>query len=159
MNIQFSNSSNVPRYDRLAITNPVTILQDAEWYYGPQQRLLAAYDFNWKNLGVLDGVSIGINYQSIVESRNNRGFGRTFRTERTEKVNIVGYHIDFKKMIKTHILTFGTDGQFNFLKSTALGRDVKVDTTRAADTRYPDGKNNIFGPLGDLVLTYSVGAS
>ncbi|HLP53353.1 MAG TPA: TonB-dependent receptor [Chitinophagales bacterium] len=143
LNIQFSNSSNVPRYDRLAVTNSSTILQDAEWYYGPQQRLLAAYDFNWKNLGVLDAVSIGINYQNIVESRNNRGFGRMFRTERTEKVNIVGYHIDFKKMIKTHILTFGTDGQFNFLKSTAVGRDVNVDTTRAADTRYPDGKNNM----------------
>lgn len=143
VNIQFSNSSNVPRYDRLAVTNSSTILQDAEWYYGPQQRLLAAYDFIWKKAGPLDIVSIGANYQNIVESRNNRGFGKTFRTERTENVHVIGFHIDMKKQIKKHELNFGIDGQFNILKSTALGRNVNVDTTRAADTRYPDGKNNM----------------
>jgi hemoglobin/transferrin/lactoferrin receptor protein len=143
INIQFSNSSNIPRYDRLAVTAGSTILKDAEWYYGPQQRLLAIYDFNWKNAGVLDLVSIGLNYQNIVESRNNRGFGKTFRTERTEKVNIVGLHADFRKKIKAHTLNFGLEGQFNMLKSSAVERNVNTDTTRAASTRYPDGKNNM----------------
>lgn len=143
LNIQFSNSSNVPRYDRLAVTNSNTILQDAEWYYGPQQRLLAAYDFNMKKAGPFDMVSFGANYQNIVESRNNRGFDKTFRTERTEKVHVIGFHVDMKKVIKRHDVNFGIDGQFNILKSTAVGRNVNVDTTRAADTRYPDGKNNM----------------
>lgn len=143
INVQFSNSSNVPRYDRLAVRNSSTILQDAEWYYGPQQRLLAIYDFNWKNAGPLDLISIGLNYQNIVESRNNRGFGKTFRTERTEKVNIVGVHADFRKVIKAHTLNFGLEGQFNMLKSSAVARNINVDTTRAADSRYPDGKNSM----------------
>ena len=143
INVQFSNSSNVPRYDRLAVTSGSTILKDAEWYYGPQQRLLAVYDFNWKNAGPLDLISIGLNYQNIVESRNNRGFGKTFRTERTEKVNIAGVHADFRKIIKTHTLNFGLEGQFNMLKSSAVERNVNVDTTRAASTRYPDGKNSM----------------
>jgi len=143
LNVQFSNSSNVPRYDRLAVTSGSTILKDAEWYYGPQQRLLAVYDFNWKNAGALDLISVGVNYQNIVESRNNRGFNKTFRTERTEKVNIVGIHADFRKIIKAHTLNFGLEGQFNLLKSSAVDRNVNVDTTRAASTRYPDGKNNM----------------
>lgn len=143
INVQFSNSSNVPRYDRLAVTSGSTILKDAEWYYGPQQRLLAVYDFNWKNAGPLDLINIGLNYQNIVESRNNRGFGKTFRTERTEKVNIAGVHADFRKIVKAHTINFGLEGQFNMLKSSAVERNVNVDTTRAASTRYPDGKNSM----------------
>lgn len=156
LNIQFSNSSNVPRYDRLAVTNPGTILQDAEWYYGPQQRLLAAYDFNWKKAGPFDMVSIGANYQNIVESRNNRGFGKTFRTERTERVHVIGVHVDMKKVIKQHDLNFGIDGQFNLLKSSAVGRNVNVDTTRAADSRYPDGKNNMNYIAAYLTHTWKI---
>ncbi len=143
VNVQFSNSSNVPRYDRLAVTSASTLLKDAEWYYGPQQRLLAIYDFNWKNAGPLDLVSVGLNYQNVLESRNNRGFGKTFRTERTEKVNIVGFHADFRKKIKNHTLNFGLEGQFNMLKSSGLDRNINVDTTRANSSRYPDGKNSM----------------
>lgn len=143
INLQFSNSSNVPRYDRLAVTSPTTILRDAEWYYGPQQRLLAAYQLNWKNAGVFDAVQVGVNYQNIVESRNNRTFNSSFRTERVEKVHVIGLQADLRKNIKKHIMNFGVDAQLNFLKSTALGRNVNVDTTRAASTRYPDGKNNM----------------
>ena len=149
INVQFSNSTNIPRYDRLAELNSTTILRDGEWYYGPQRRLLAIYDFNWKNVGgkdgktVLDNISIGANYQNLQESRNNRGFGKTFRTERTETINVGGFHADFKKVIKQHDIYFGAEGQFNDLKSTAVQRDVIVDTTAPASTRYPDGKNKM----------------
>ncbi len=143
LNFQFSNSSNVLRYDRLAVTSNATILRDAEWYYGPQQRFFAAYEFNWKNAGALDLINIGVSYQNIVESRNNRTFNSNFRTERTEKAHVVGIHADMRKSIKAHKLNFGVDAQLNFLKSTAVGRNVNVDTTRAASTRYPDGKNNM----------------
>lgn len=153
LNVQFSNSSNIPRYDRLAVRSNTTILRDAEWYYGPQQRLLAAYNFNWKNAGALNLISIGVNYQNIVESRNTRTFNSSFRTERTEKVHVVGIHADMRKNLKAHTLNFGVDAQLNFLKSTAVGRNVNVDTTRAASTRYPDGKNNM-NYIG-LYLTHS----
>lgn len=143
LNVQLSNSSNIPRYDRLSVTSGSTVLKDAEWYYGPQFRFLAAYDFNWKNAGPLDDVNIGVNYQRLIESRNNRSFNSKWRTERTETVNVVGFHANFKKVINKHEIYFGTDGQFNDLKSTALQRDINVDTTRAASTRYPDGKNKM----------------
>ncbi|MBS1611870.1 MAG: TonB-dependent receptor [Bacteroidetes bacterium] len=143
INVQFSTTSNVPRYDRLAVEASATKLKDAEWYYGPQQRLLAAYEFNYKNAGFLDAIRIGANYQNIEESRHNRGFGKRFRTSRIETVNVVGVHADFQKTIKAHKVGFGAEGQFNFLKSKALETDAKVDTTQSASTRYPDGKNNM----------------
>lgn len=142
VNLQFSNSSNIPRYDRLAVETGNS-LKDAEWYYGPQTRLLALYDFNWKNAGPFNNISIGVNYQRLIESRNNRGFGKTWRAERTEKVHVAGFHADFKKNFKHDELTFGVEGQFNDLKSTAVDRNVNTDTIRAQSTRYPDGKNKM----------------
>lgn len=143
LNVQFSNSSNIPRYDRLTDRSG-SKFANAEWYYGPQQRLLVAYELKWKKLaGVFDDFAFGVNYQRIIESRNSRGFGKTFLTNRTENVNVIGFHADFNKKIKTHRINFGADGQFNLLKSSAKATDVNVDTTKAASTRYPDGKNNM----------------
>jgi hemoglobin/transferrin/lactoferrin receptor protein len=143
LNFQFSNTSNIPRYDRLDVYSGSTILKDAEWYYGPQKRLLAAYEFNYKNAGALDNISAGVNYQNIEESRHNRSFNSSFRTSRIEKVHVIGLHVDLRKKIKTHDITAGIEGQFNLLKSTAFATNVNVDTTRPASTRYPDGKNNM----------------
>ncbi len=143
LNFQFSNTSNIPRYDRLDVYSNSTILRDAEWYYGPQKRLLAAYEFNYKNAGPLDNISVGVNYQNIEESRHNRTFNSSFRTSRIEKVHVIGVHADLRKKIKAHEITAGVEGQFNLLKSTAFATNVNVDTTRPASTRYPDGKNNM----------------
>ncbi len=143
INVQFSNSGNIPRYDRLAVQTGPTTLRDAEWYYGPQTRLLSIYELNWKSAGPFDNISIGGSYQRIIESRNNRGFGNTFRAERTEKIHVGGFHADFKKKFKHDELTFGIEGQFNDLKSSAIDRNVNNDTTRAQSTRYPDGKNKM----------------
>ncbi len=156
VNVQFSNTSNIPRYDRLAVTNSSTILRDAEWYYGPQTRLLAVYDFNWKNAGPFDMVSIGVNYQRIIESRNNRTFNSRWRTERTERMHIAGFHADFKKVIGKHDIYLGAEGQFNDLKSAALQRDVNLDTTRAASTRYPDGKNKMNYVAAYVTHTWNI---
>ncbi|MBL0310743.1 MAG: TonB-dependent receptor [Bacteroidetes bacterium] len=143
LNVQFSNTNNLPRYDRMtAMTSPTT-LKDAEWYYGPQRRLLAAYEFNYKNAGWLDNISLGVNYQNIEESRHNRGFGKRFKTSRIEQVNVIGFHADVRKKFGAHDVVLGADGQFNFLKSKAFGTDVFEDTTIAASTRYPDGKNRM----------------
>ena len=42
VNLQFSNSSNIDRYDRLTQTSGGKP-KYGEWYYGPQKRLLASY--------------------------------------------------------------------------------------------------------------------
>ncbi len=65
----------MPRYDRLTDVRNGK-LRWAEWYYGPQERLMAAYQFNAVKLnGFVDEIKAGINYQSIEESRHQRERG------------------------------------------------------------------------------------
>ncbi|HLO39196.1 MAG TPA: TonB-dependent receptor plug domain-containing protein, partial [Lacibacter sp.] len=45
LNVQYSNTTNVPRYDRLQDKRNGT-LRYAEWYYGPQERLLTSYELS-----------------------------------------------------------------------------------------------------------------
>ena len=66
LNIQSSNSSDVPRYDRL--TDPKGAgLNSAAWYYGPQKRLLGIYTFKYhdENKKWLQSVTANVNAQEI----------------------------------------------------------------------------------------------
>lgn len=142
LNIQYSNSGDVPRYDRL--TDPKgTGLNSAEWYYGPQTRLMAAYDMYLKNPDGNDK-HFGLNYQNIEESRHNRSFGSNNRSNRIENVEIIGANLDFLKFVKTHCIRFGLDGQYNTLKSTANKENIVTGATSVLDTRYPDGDNSMI---------------
>lgn len=144
LNVQFSNSSDVPRYDRL--TDPKgTGLKSAEWYYGPQTRLLTAYDLSFKNQeSLFQDIHFGVNYQSVEESRHNRNFGNDNLAHRIENVNILGADLDFQKLINNHNLRFGIDAQYNTLKSTANNENIVTGESTPLDTRYPDRDNSML---------------
>jgi len=143
LNIQFSNSTDVPRYDRL--TDPDgSGLRFAEWYYGPQRRLLTAYDLNIHDpSGCFRHIHAGVNYQNIEESRHTRRSGSDNLSHRTENVNVIGVDVDFNKVIRQHNLRFGLDAQFNALKSTAGNENIITGKSSPLDTRYPDGDNRM----------------
>ncbi len=143
LNIQYSNSSDVPRYDRL--TDPSGAgLKYAEWYYGPQARLLTAYDFNKEDESAFfQKMHAGVNYQSIEESRHTRRFGKSALQHRTEKVNVIGLNIDLEKKIADHTIHVGVDARYNTLKSTAEEEDIATGDVAPLDTRYPDGDNTM----------------
>jgi hemoglobin/transferrin/lactoferrin receptor protein len=144
INLQFSNSTDVPRYDRL--TDPKgSGLNYAQWYYGPQRRLLTAYDLNLKNPdSKFQSIHFGVNYQNIEESRHTRKFNNDNLTHRTENVNVIGLNLDFQKVIRSNNIRFGFDGQFNTLKSTANSEDIVTGASSPLDTRYPDGDNTML---------------
>lgn len=149
LNIQFSNSGNVNRYDRLT-DNPSGGLSDtaklnsAEWYYGPQTRLLTAYDMNIrKPESTFESVHLGVNYQMIEESRHNRNFASKFMNHRIENVSVIGANLDFQKTVQKHDLRFGADMQLNSVTSTASRENIVADTSGKLDTRYPDGDNTM----------------
>ncbi|OFX20157.1 MAG: hypothetical protein A2033_17265 [Bacteroidetes bacterium GWA2_31_9] len=156
LNIQFSNSSDVPRYDRL--TDPKgTGLKSAEWYYGPQIRLLTAYDLNLKNQeSLFQDIHFGINYQSVEESRHNRNFGKDNLAHRIENVNILGADLDFQKLIKNHNIRFGLDAQYNTLKSTANSENIVTGESSPLDTRYPDGDNSMLNMGAYISHTWQI---
>ncbi len=144
LNLQYSNSTDVPRYDRLTDRKGGK-LRWAEWYYGPQERLMAAYQFNAVNLnGAFDEIKAGVNYQAIEESRNQRERGKNGLQSRVENIGVLGYNVDLRKKMGRHELTVGTDGQNNTVKSTATEKDIVTGESEAIDTRYPDGGSTMF---------------
>lgn len=159
LNFQFSNTNNVPRYDRLQDIRNGT-LRFAEWYYGPQKRILGAYELNAKNLGFVDEMKVNINYQDIEESRQTREVQRFDRFDsRVENIKVWGFSASARKKWSSNELTFGVDGQLNDLQSVATRTNLTTGTVSALDTRYPDGNNNMnyFGVFAQHVYKFGDG--
>lgn len=144
LNIQFSTSSDIPRYDRLTDPSASGGLASAEWYYGPQKRLMAAYtlgtnDFGWFNGGLRATAS----WQDIEESRHNRNFAAPRRTDRIENVKVYGLTVDAQKNWAHQTLHIGLDAQHNDVASTASRFNVETGEVTSQSTRYPDGDNTV----------------
>lgn len=153
LNIQYSNSTNIPRYDRL--TDPKgTGLNSAEWYYGPQKRLLAIYNLNFKLDGFFSTLDIAASYQNVQESRHNRGFGSSTLNHRVEDVQVAGFQIAAVRNAGKHQLRTGIDAYWNDLKSTAQKENINTGDLAALDTRYPDGKNSLVNAAGYVTHTF-----
>ncbi|OQP66314.1 hypothetical protein A3860_12485 [Niastella vici] len=154
-NMQFSNSSNIPRYDRLQDMRNGT-LRYAEWYYGPQKRDLFAYTFNATKLnGIIDELRTTVNYQDIEESRQTRELKRYDRFDsRREHVKVWGAVADARKIIGRHELTVGADAQWNKLRSVADRTNLQTGAVSKLDSRYPNGKNqmNYYGVFAQHVF-------
>ena len=139
LNIQLSNSSNIPRYDRLSefgATAPVF----AEWNYGPQMRNLVAYHFNANKLaGFISELKITANYQDVEESRITRRFKNNNRDSRVERVNVFGVSIDAKHYAGKNELQFGVESYVNYVRSTAQRENIVTGALSRITTRYADG--------------------
>ena len=153
LNFQLSNTTDVPRYDRLQDIRNFggsigTTFRFAEWYYGPQKRIMGAYELNAGKLGFVDALKANINYQDIEESRQTREYRRYDRFDsQVEKVKVFGITISGRKDIGNSEFTFGVDAQFNDVKSRASRTNLTTGTVTKIAARYPDGKNkmNNFG--------------
>jgi hemoglobin/transferrin/lactoferrin receptor protein len=138
INIQYSTSSDVPRYDRL--TERVDgDLRRSEWYYGPQDRFLAAYTLNLFGSRFYDKLNFIASYQDIKESRHTRNFGNEWRNNRKEHVQIASLNLDANKRMGQHRLLYGLEGSWNGVQSTAFRNNLQTLEITPLDTRYPDG--------------------
>ncbi len=145
LNIQYSDASDIPRYDRLTDPGPGNVgLNSAEWYYGPQKRLMAAYTFRVNTLGWFNsGLRATASYQDVQEGRNSRAFRRNGLTSRIEKVKVYGLTVDAQKTWNSQSLHLGVDAQYNDVNSTATSTNVSNGTVSPASTRYPDGGSKV----------------
>lgn len=151
VNFQYSTSTDIPRYDRLTDPGSNGGLKFAEWYYGPQKRLMGSYQLSISNLGSLaDGLTATISYQNIEESRHDRRFNNNNRNDRIEKIDVWGLTVELNKAFRKNNLRYGIDGQFNFLNSTAHITDIVTGDKSPLNTRYPDG-DNTMGSLAAFV--------
>ena len=143
INLQFSTSSDINRYDRL---NEYTGAQFkfAEWYYGPQKRLLTAYNFNLNAKSkFMNNLSVTASYQAIEESRINRRFKNNNLDSRIEKINVLALNADANFQIKQHNIRYGIEATHNDVKSKANRKNIDTNSITGLDTRYPDGGSNM----------------
>ena len=146
LNLQYSTSSDIPRYDRLNDLDGDG-LRFAEWHYGPQDRFLASLTTNIsREKGLYDNVNIVGAFQKIGEDRINRRFGRTARRHREEKVKVYSFNVDFVKQINPkHRLQYGIEATHNDVQSNAYETDVASNEiiNEQVSTRYPDGGSSM----------------
>jgi hemoglobin/transferrin/lactoferrin receptor protein len=86
LNLQYSSTTPIPRYDRLQDKRDFggstgQTLRWADWYYGPQTRFLSAYEMQRNATGFFDEARILLSYQHIEESRYQREFKRYDRLD------------------------------------------------------------------------------
>jgi hemoglobin/transferrin/lactoferrin receptor protein len=139
LNLQYSNSTDVPRYDRLT-QGTISAPLHAVWYYGPQSRLLASYSLMLSNKNVAyDNAKIILAYQGIEESRHNRGFNAPNQTDRFENVAVWSLNADFQKQFIKNEFRYGVEITSNDVQSTASKTNVYTGEVAFQNTRYPDG--------------------
>ena len=138
-NIQYSTSSNINRYDKLNQMKDGN-LKYAEYYYGPQNRLLGVLTTKLdKESFLFSNINMNFSYQKIDEDRISRKFRNDEKLNQEEDVNIYGFSIDTRKNIKKGHLNYGIESYYNIVKSNAFYNNINTGIETIAQTRYPDG--------------------
>ena len=136
----FSQSSDIPRYDRLIETQN-GLPREAEWYYGPQKWQMHTVSAQQRQPTPLyDEAQLIGAVQLFEESRNDRSFQSPILRTRTEKVTIASLTLDFKKKVLPGLeLFYGGEVLGNWIGSEGIARDIYQETTAPISSRYPDG--------------------
>ncbi len=149
-NFQYSTSSNINRFDKLTERRDGE-LRFAEWYYGPQDRLLLSGQYNmssskkWMSSGTFTAA-----YQNIKESRVERNFNSLDRDSQWEDVDVYSLNGDFRADLdpkKGRTIGYGFELAYNDVQSEAKGETldvvgneiVGIKDTYDVQTRYADG--------------------
>ena len=142
LGIQYSTTSDYPRYDRLATYDSEGLLRYAEWNYGPQDWLLANIQMTKlsSRSNLYDKIKISVAYQNFKESRINRRFNANTRKIREENVDALSMNFDFYKTLSiTSNISYGTEYIYNRVGSSGYSEHINTNATERIDSRYPDG--------------------
>ena len=142
-NIQYSTSSNVPRFDKLNdLSDEVckmcgnNLPKYLYWYYGPQKRFLSSLSFlGFENRALFDRSQFILAYQKINESRHQQKIDENDITRRKEVVNIFSLNTNFKK----GDFSYGTESIYNSVSSKANTQQFGIGSTR-----YPADGSSTF---------------
>ena len=151
LNIQFSESSDIDRFDQLSIPKDNS-LKYSEWYYGPQKRLLISPSLRvFPNKKFMDKGIITFGFQKINESRIKRKFNSLNRSHQIEDLKVFSLNGDFDTSFNNgHTVSYGIETTYNYNYSKAYDRVLDIDGNEiigvsqkiAIPTRYPsDGSS------------------
>lgn len=157
-NLQYSESSDIPRFDRLTEESDGD-LKFAEWSYGPQKRFMFSSQLLLTEINkYVDNGTITLAYQDIDESRIQRKFSAIDeRYYRKENVDVFSVNGDFSVGLtsrKNRTLSYGFELVYNKVQSNSYGEylEIDFDTNKitgvsgnyGVQSRYPDGGSDYF---------------
>ena len=147
INLQYSESSDIDRYDKL-VEEKNGELRFSEWYYGPQKRFFISPQLkffigkNWIKKGTLT-----LAYQKVDESRISRKFGEISRSHKLETVDVFSLNADFfGNLTGGHSYSYGFEWTNNKINSEAYNLDLVLDmenivgytNRQVIPSRYPN---------------------
>ena len=139
LNFQFSESSNINRFDKLSEKNEDGKLKFAEWYYGPQKRSFISSKLSFQSKKLFDRADIIFAYQKIDETRNKRKFGSNFLNIQDENLNVFSVNSDFFKRIdRQKSIAYGLELTNNQLNSDGFESLVNSSNLNKSISRYPN---------------------
>ena len=159
-NFQFSNTSNIPRFDKLNdyqtisydSQNEATIYEDLKysiWNYGPQKRSFYSMQFDYSaNSLLLDSAQLIFAYQDVYETRFVQKIDSDARMDQHENVDIYSINANFRKK-NFH---YGLEYYNNKVLSKSF-RTIDDISTPHDQTRYPNGGSSMSSWAA--YLTYS----
>ena len=142
LNTQYSTSSDIPRFDNLNnISSSTGLPTFAEWYYGPQERLMVALSTELSSKADLfSSGKIILAFQDIEESRINRRFNSVERSNNIEDVQVYSLNADFQKVLSvSRKFQYGVELSRNDVQSSAFTENINTGLRTFSATRYPDG--------------------
>ena len=163
INLQYSESSDIDRYDKL-VEERNGVLRFSEWYYGPQKRFFISPQLkfflgkNWMKKGTLTAA-----YQNVEESRINRKFGSLTRSHQIENVDVFSFNADFfGNMADGHSFSYGLEWTYNKIRSQGFSLDLDLDTENIIGytnrslipSRYPSDGSSASSFAGYLNWIY-----
>ena len=147
LNFQISKSSKINRFDKLSELDSNQNLKFAEWYYGPQKRIMASSILNLSPSNIFDKGRFIVSYQAIGESRHNRKFGSEILYNQNERLDVYSINGDFSKnMYEKLEMLYGFEYTNNLLFSDS--NSAIIDTSNPSVflsedqsfSRYPNDK-------------------
>ena len=146
INIQFSESSDIDRFDQLSIAKGNS-LKFSEWYYGPQKRLLISPSLKiFPNRKFMKKGVITFGFQKINESRIKRKFNALNRSHQIEDLKVFSLNGDFDTSFNDdHSISYGVESTYNYNYSKAYDQIIEIQGDEitglsnkfAIPTRYP----------------------
>ena len=146
LNFQYSKSSNISRFDKMSEITENGELKYAQWYYGPQQRLLSSIKLNLGNKKIFDNASLILSFQNIKESRNSRRFNSLNLKSQAEDLNIFSINTDFiKKLNQINSLAYGFELTNNKLSSVGKNLEIITNNNFIVERNISDGLSRYPG--------------
>jgi hemoglobin/transferrin/lactoferrin receptor protein len=148
LNIHYSTSSNIPRFDKLNEYRNGS-LRFAEWNYGPQGRLLISPQLKlFPKKRFLYKGTVTTAFQQVEESRIQRRFNSLNRETQQEKVKVYSINGDFE-FAKRGVSSFAYGFELirNNISSRAISHGLVVENgtviglqnPQPIPSRYPSG--------------------